>query len=444
MLEENDVQALLQKILGFSKATQTEVLFSGTDRSLTRFANNYIHQHVAETNQSVSVRAVLGNKIGVASTNKLDNDSLREVVNRAMTIASVQPENPQFKSLPEPQPLTPVNGYSERTAAFGPEERAAGVKVIVSRAVEKGLEAAGAFETAVQQIAVANSLGVFANHVGTEAEFHAVVMADAGGSGFTQRVSMDARTFDFEALAKEAVEKAEKSRNPVEAPVGEYCVVLDSYAVGEMLQYLAFMGLSAQAVQEERSFMNGHFGEQIAANSVTIYDDAFDPAGLPMAFDFEGVPKKRVSMIKQGVAHAVVYDSFTANREGKENTGHALPAPNTLGPYPIHLMMEAGEASREDLFKGIERGIYVTRFHYCNVVHPVRTLFTGMTRDGTFLIENGELTKPVKSFRFTQSILETLMAAEAISKQCIQVRDYTTVVAPALRSARFNFTGLTQ
>lgn len=444
MLEEHDVRALLEKVLGFSKASQTEVLFFGTDRSLTRFATNYIHQNVAETNTAVSVRAVLGNKIGVASTNKIDDEALRDVVNRASAIASVQPENPEFKSLPGPQPITSVNGYSERTAAFGPEERARGVKVIVDRAVAKGYESAGAFETAIQQVAIANSLGVFAHHLGTEAEFHAVVMADAGGSGYAQRVSMDAGTLDFEALATEAVEKAEKSRNPVELPVGEYRVVLDSYAVGEMLQYLAFMGLSALAVQEERSFMNGHVGEQIAAESVSIYDDAFDPEGLPIGFDFEGVPKQRLAMIERGVARAVPYDSFTANREGKENTGHALPAPNTFGPYPTNLMMAAGNASREDLFKGIERGVYVTRFHYCNIVHPVRTLFTGMTRDGTFLIEDGELTKPVKSFRFTQSILETLSAAEAISHQRVQVRDYTTVVVPALRSGKFNFTGLTQ
>jgi len=444
MLEENEVRTLLEKVLGFSKATQTEVLFFGTDRSLTRFANSYIHQNVAETNTAVSVRAVLGNRIGVASTNKIDDDSLRDVVNRAVAIASVQPENPEFKSLPGPQPITLVNGYSAGTAAFGPEERANGVKIIVDRAVAKGYESAGAFETAVQQVVVANSLGVFANHIGTEAELHAVVMADAGGSGYAQRVSMDVGAFDFEALATEAVEKAAKSRNPIEAPIGEYRVVLDSYAVGEMLQYLAFMGLSAQAVQEERSFMNGHFGEKIAAESVTIYDDAFDPEGLPMGFDFEGAPKHRLALIDQGVAHAVPYDSFTANREGKENTGHALPSPNTFGPYPANLMMAAGAASREDLFKGIERGVYVTRFHYCNVVHPVRTLFTGMTRDGTFLIEHGELTRPLKNFRFTQSILETLTAAEAISKQRIQVRDYTTVVAPALRSGKFNFTGLTQ
>jgi len=165
---------------------------------------------------------------------------------------------------------------------------------------------------------------------------------------------------------------------------------------------------------------------------------------LPIGFDFEGVPKQRLAMIERGVARAVVYDSFTANREGKTNTGHALPAPNTFGPYPTNLMMAAGEASREDLFKGIERGVYVTRFHYCNIVHPVRTLFTGMTRDGTFLIEHGELTTPVKSFRFTQSILETLTAVEAIGKQRVQVRDYTTVVVPAIRSGKFNFTGLTQ
>jgi PmbA protein len=444
MLEENDVRALLEKVLGFSKASQTEVLFFGTERSLTRFANNSIHQNVAESNTAVSVRAVLGNKIGVASTNKIDDESLRDVVNRAIAIASVQPENPEFKSLPGPQPITPVNGYSERTAAFGPEERARGVKVIVDRAIAKGYESAGAFETAIQQVAVANSLGIFANHIGTEAEFHTVVMADAGGSGYAQRASMDAGMFDFEALASEAVEKAWKSRNPIELPIGEYRVVLDSYAVGEMLQYLAFMGLSALAMQEERSFMNGHFGEQIAAESVSIYDDAFDSEGLPMGFDFEGVPKQRLPMIERGIARAVPYDSFTANREGKPNTGHALPAPNTLGPYPVNLMMAAGEASRDDLFKGIERGIYVTRFHYCNIVHPVQTLFTGMTRDGTFLIEHGELTRPVKNFRFTQSILETLSAVEAISKRRIQVRDYTTVVAPALRSGVFNFTGLTQ
>jgi len=168
------------------------------------------------------------------------------------------------------------------------------------------------------------------------------------------------------------------------------------------------MGLSATAVQEERSFMNGQFGKQLADPRVTIYDDGHDPAGLPQAFDYEGMPKKRAVMFDSGIANAVVYDSFTAAREGVPNTGHALPAPNPWGTLPLNTMMEAGDSTLEELIRGIDHGIYVTRFHYTNIVHPVKTLFTGMTRDGTFLIDHGELASPVKNFRFTQSILDAL------------------------------------
>jgi len=444
MRDEKDFRALAHKILSLSTAQQTEVLILGTESALTRFANNHIHQNVAETNVAVSVRAVLGKKIGVARTNRLDDTSLQRVVESAIAIASVQHEDPDFHSLPEPAPITPVNGFSENTASVTPEQRAAGVKVIVDRARERGLEAAGAFETSVYHIAVANSLGIFAYQPRTEAEFHAVIMADNGGSGWTQRVSMDAATFDFEAMAREAMEKAERSRNPIELAIGEYPVVLDTYAVGEMLEMLAFMGVGANAVEEQRSWLNACIGQKIAPDIVTIYDDATDPLGLPSAFDYEGVPKQWVIIIDHGVAKGPVYDSYTAYKEGKPNTGHALPAPNTMGPYPEHLMMAPGTASREDLFKGIERGIYVTRFHYTNIVHPVQTIFTGMTRDGTFLIEHGEITRPVKSFRFTQSILEVLASVEALSHERLQSRDYVNVVAPALRAARFNFTGTTQ
>ena len=244
-------------------------------------------------------------------------------------------------------------------------------------------------------------------------------------------------------MAREAVEKAERSRNPVDIPLGEYQVVLDAYAVGEMLQTLAFMGLGAMAVQEERSFMNGQFGKLLVHPRVTIYDDGHDPATWSQAFDYEGVAKQKVVMIDHGVANAVVYDSLTAQREGKENTGHALPAPNSEGPLPLNLVMEAGEASIDDLIKGVEKGLYVTRFHYTNTVHPVKTLFTGMTRDGTFLIEHGELTRPVKNLRFTQSILEALRGVQDIGRERVQFIEYLPAVAPALRIERFHFTGIT-
>ncbi len=441
--DEASVRTLLQKVLSYSQAEQTEVAYLGTESALTRFATNHIHQNVAESNAELRVRAVVGQRTGVAATNRLDDESLRRVTEQALEIVRIQPVNPEFHSLPAPQPILPASGYSERTAQFTPEERARQVGIIVGLAKERGLESAGAFSTTVHSTAIANSLGIFAYEPRTEAECHAVVMADERGSGYTQRMATNVSILDFEAMAHEAVEKAQRSRNPIDIPLGEYPVVLDAYAVAEMLENLAFMGFSALAVQEERSFMNGQFGKQLVEPRVTICDDGHDPSGLPQAFDYEGVPKQRVVMIDRGVANAVVYDSFTAAREGKPNTGHALPAPNSEGPLPLHTMMEAGDASIEELIKGVDRGIYVTRFHYTNTVHPIKTLFTGMTRDGTFLIEHGELTRPVKNLRFTQSILDVLREVQAIGRERVQSAGYMTVVAPALRAARFNFTGIT-
>ncbi|HEY7833640.1 MAG TPA: TldD/PmbA family protein, partial [Ktedonobacterales bacterium] len=410
--DEGEVRALCARVLELAAAggaTQAEVLWSATNSALTRFAVNTIHQNVAEANEQISLRVVLGNKIGVIGGNQLDEAALQDIVRRAIASASVQPDNPEFRSLPGPEPIAPAPGaFSQDTANYGPEQRAEAVRVVIARAAERGFEAAGAFETANSQVAVANSLGVWAFQPHTEAEFHAVVMADGDGSGWAQRVAVDAASLDFEALAREAVEKAERSRHPVALPIGEYETVLDAYAVADLLQNLAFMGLNALALEEERSPFTGRMGQQVAAPGITIYDDGFDPAGLPRGFDYEGAPKRRVALVERGVANAVVYDSFSANKEGKPNTGHALPAPNTFGAYPEHLMLAPGDATREELIRGVERGIYVTRFHYTNIVHPVRTLFTGMTRDGTFLIEHGEITQPVKSFRFTQSIWEAL------------------------------------
>ncbi|HXZ03734.1 MAG TPA: TldD/PmbA family protein [Ktedonobacteraceae bacterium] len=441
--DEKSVHALLQKVLGYSHAEQTEVAYLATESALTRFANNFIHQNVAESNHELRVRAVVSKRTGVATTNRLDDQSLQRVVEQALEIARLSPENPEFHSLPGPQPIVPAPGYSESTALYSPEARAESVGIIVRLAKEQGLESAGAFSTEMSQVAVANSLGIFAYEPRTESECHAVVMADAMGSGFTQRLVTDATTIDFEAMAREAVEKAWRSRNPIDCPIGEYPVVLDTYATADMLQNLIFMGLSATAVQEERSFMNGQFGKQLVSPLVTIYDDGHDPAGLPQAFDYEGMPKQRVVMVDHGVANAVVYDSFTAFREGKLDTGHALPAPNPWGPLPLHTMMVAGDASLEELIRGVDRGIYVTRFHYTNTVHPVKTLFTGMTRDGTFLIEHGEMTSPVKNFRFTQSILDVLRDVQAIGSERIQCRDYIPVLAPAISSSNFHFTGVT-
>jgi len=191
--------------------------------------------------------------------------------------------------------------------------------------------------------------------------------------------------------------------------------------------------------------MNGRLGEQIVGENVTLWDDGLDPAGVPMPFDFEGVPKRRVTFFDRGIARDVVYDSFTAGREGKQSTGHALPAPNSYGPMPLHLFLGAGDSDQAGLLAGIDRGLWVTRFHYVNVVQPTKAILTGMTRDGTFLIENGQITRPVHNLRFTQSVLDALSDIQAIGREPMMLQDEVGGThVPALRIGRFSFTSATQ
>jgi predicted Zn-dependent protease len=241
------------------------------------------------------------------------------------------------------------------------------------------------------------------------------------------------------------VDKALKSRHPRELPPGRYPVILEEYAVADIVDMLARLGFGALSVQEGRSFMVDRFGERIMSDAISIWDDGLDPTGLPMPFDFEGVPRQRVDLIKGGVAEAVVYDSYTAGKEGGASTGHALPSPNTFGPIPAHTFMAPGEASKEELLASMERGLWVTRFHYTRPVHPKLVIITGMTRDGTFLVEKGEIAYPIKNLRFTQSYLEALSNVEAVSRETkLQQNWFGGTRVPALKVTEFEFTGATE
>jgi predicted Zn-dependent protease len=444
MLGREHVQHLLEDALRRSPADQTEIVLTAEDSALTRFANSGIHQNVFESDAQVRVRAVVGKRSGVAVSNRLEPEALAQAIETATAIARLQPENPDFPGLPEPQPVEELRPYSEATAAYSPEQRARAVKVVCDLAVEQGLLASGAFSTEAHELAVANSLGLFAYDAGTRAHFTTVVMGD-DSSGYAERAAVDATALDAEALAREAVDKAVRSRGPVAVEPGEYRVVLQPYAVEEMLTYLAYLGLGALAVQEGRSFLGGRLGEQFVAPSIDLWDDGRDPRGLPLAFDYEGVPKQRVPFFERGVARGVVYDRLTAGREGRASTGHALPAPNTHGPLPLNLFLGAGDATDADLLAGVERGIWVTRFWYVNVVHPTQTILTGMTRDGTFLIERGELARPIRNLRFTTSVLDALASVERIGRDPLLIQSWLGgSLVPALRVGRFTFTGATE
>ncbi|MFL5732381.1 MAG: TldD/PmbA family protein [Chloroflexia bacterium] len=440
MLGEQRIKQITDKVLSMSEADQTEVVFFGDTSALTRFANNYIHQNVAEVNTQVNIRMVVGKKIGVSNTNDLSSEGLRKAVEHAATIARFQLENPDFKSLPTAEEQGGVSygtGFVEATAEAAPEMRADGARAICSLSDEKGFKAAGSFSTGAQELGVANSLGLFSYDTFTVSNLLTVVMG-VNSSGYASRTSKDVREIDADEVAREAVGKTERSKDPISVDPGDYTVVLEEYAMGDLVDYLAFMGLSALAVQEERSFLKT--GEKITGSNVTIYDDGYDPRGLPISIDFEGVRKQRVELIKAGVAGEPVYDSYTAGREpGKRSTGHALPAPNIFGPFPSNLFMEGGSTPKEKLAEGIERGIWVTRFHYLGVVHPLLTILTGMTRDGTFLIENGEITRPIKNLRFNQNVLEGWQNTQFASTTMLQKGFIGGSRVPAARIDKFTF-----
>ncbi|MCL4466498.1 MAG: TldD/PmbA family protein [Chloroflexi bacterium] len=444
MIGREKAKEIAQRALEHSQADQTEVLLMGEDSGLTRFSNSYIHQNVAESNADLHVRVVFGKKIGVATTNDLSQGSIRRTVDEASRIARLQPENPDFVSLPGPKPASEGKGYSPATAEATPEDRAEVALLVCRRALQAGASAAGAFSTGTYELAVHNSLGVEAYAATTVADFSSVVTAD-DGSGYSAQVAVDWREIATESLAEEAVEGALRGRNATGLEPGEYEVVLSHYAVVDILDNLGYEGLGATPYQEDRSFMSGKLGQRLAGENVSLWDDGQDPTGLPLPFDYEGVPKQKVMFFNQGTAEGVAYDSYTAHKVGRQSTGHALPAPNPGGPLPLNMFMQAGDSSLDDLVRSLRHGLLVTRFWYTRTVHPITMHFTGMTRDGTFLVENGQIVRPVRNLRFTQSYLEALRNVEAISKETKLLRDQLGGCrVPAIKVKSWNFTGVSE
>jgi predicted Zn-dependent protease len=266
-------------------------------------------------------------------------------------------------------------------------------------------------------------------------------MVTAGtGTGWAERHAPAVGGLDVSVAAREAVDKALAARDPEAVEPGEYPVVLLPCAVEDMLRTLGWMGMGALSVQEQRSWMTGHLGGKVAGSNVSIWDDAADPRGFVRPFDAEGVARRRVDILKGGVAVGPVYDSLTAHNEGRKSTGHASSALGNWGPVPASLVMAPGGASVDELLAAMGRGVLVTRFHYTNTIHPVETTFTGMTRDGTFWVEGGKIQRPIKNMRFAQSILGALSEVGAIGRD---LQRFPHCLAPALYIKRFRFTSAT-
>jgi PmbA protein len=424
--------------------SEAEALVLADDSALTRFANSEIHQNVAESSVTINLRVVVGKRVGVASSGRTDEDGLRRLAENAAAIARVVEELDDWAGLPGPTEIRDVAAaYSEATAGATPEFRAEAVRAVIGAADDAGVTAYGSFATGTESVAVANSAGARASGTRTTSQLITVSMGPGGGSGYAESAAVDASTIDAAAIGREASDKAGATANAVSIEPGDYPVVLEEYAVVDLLDMLGYLGFSALAVQEERSFFEPD--KRIGSELVTIVDDGYDPAGLPLWFDFEGVAKQRVTLVDGGVCRGVVYDAQTAARDGVTSTGHGLPAPNPWGPFPLNMLMGPGTSSREELVGGLDRGLLVTRFHYTNPVHPKLAIVTGMTRDGTYLVEGGRVVGPVKNLRYPQSYLAALAGTVAVAKERKTLKGFLGgVVVPALRIDGWTFTGGTE
>lgn len=461
MLTRDQSAATFERVKKHSTSDEIEVLISSGRSELTRFANNTIHQHVAEEQSVVSVRAVIGQKTARATTNKLDDDSLRRVVASAEALARVQHPDPDLpsmagKEVAEGGPPAPSRAF-ETTAALTPDDRAVGVEKIVGVAQKNGLTAAGIFSSGQSAEALLNSNGLFAWHEQTSAEV-SVTMMGGDASGWQKANSPDVQKLDPVALAETAARKALESAAPLEIPPGKYTVVLEPAAVLDLVGFM-FYDFGGMALLEQRSFLNNRLGGRIFGENVTIYDDVYHPLQSGAPFDGEGVRRRRVQLVVKGAVKNLVYARATAEKMKRselavqagriESTGHGFPLPNEMGEAPMNIVFDSGPAAStqtvERMIAGTERGILVTRLWYIREVDPYEKILTGMTRDGTFLIENGKLKHGVRNFRFNQGLVHMLSSVEAMSAPVrTSGEESFDMVVPAMKVRDFNFTEVTK
>lgn len=467
MLTRDQAVEIFDRIKKRSTADEVEVLFSGGRFALTRFANNTIHQNVAEENSVVSMRAAFGGRTARASTNKFDDDSLQRVVEAAENLAKVQHPDPDLLPMPDAQEAAGCAGgsaratpaipsrYFEMTASITPEQRAEGVKKIVGVAQRHNLTTAGVFSRAESCEGIFNSRGLSDWHTQTLAEISITMLAE-DSSGWQKANSPDVANLDPLALAETAAKKAADSARPREIPAGKYTVILEPAAVLDIVGFM-FWDYSGVAILDQRSFLTGRMGTKLFGDNISIWDDVGHLLQTGAPFDGEGVRRERIGLVENGTVKRVVFARATAERvkrsEYREKagpiaaTGHGFPLPNEMGEMPLNIVF-AGPSdpqSVEQMIASTERGVLVTRLWYIREVDPYEKMLTGMTRDGTFLVEDGRVRGGVRNFRFNESLIHMLSNVEAMSEPVRSCGEESfDMVVPAMKVREFNFTEVTK
>jgi PmbA protein len=437
---------------------QAEVMLFAEDSALTRYWNSTIHQNIQRHDLLISVRVIADGGVGQAYTSSVGPDALRLAGQHALQIARARRGTGQFQFSPGGE-VASLPTYFDATAACGPDQRAAAVGLMAAVAARAGLVIHGSFLIEQSEMAVVNTTGAEQYALFTIAGIRVAAASAAGDTGFAEGISRDVTQLQAEELAQRATGKCRLNRQRQSLPPGEYVTILEEIAVADLVRFLGTLGLNGQAVLEGRSFATGHLGEQLVDPRITLRDDPWDPRGLPMPFDPEGTPKRPLTLIDRGVIRQVVYDNFTAAQTGTHSTGHgAPPDPEAMMDYPAptNMFLEGGDTSLEEMIASTERGVLVTSLHYTNSPDPRRVVVTGMTRDGTYLVENGQITRALHNQRIQQSVLEMLNNVIAIGRKLQLHRDWwggggismqhgvigaCAHHVPALKVGRFRFIG---
>lgn len=423
--------------------SQIEATVGAHADALTRFANNAIHQNVAGRTSYLSVRAVLDGRTARATTNRLDEASVRSVVEQAVAITRAQAPDPGLLPLDAKRAVPEVDRYFDSTARAEPSDRARAVAEVIGGVEAGGFNSAGIFATNRSVVALLNTRGALAYHAETMAQFAITVMGE-DSSGWAKASSCCLLDLDHRRLAARAAEKARASCRPRELPPGRYTVILEPAAVLDLVGQM-FGDFSATALREGRSFLAGRIGKKIFGDNVTIYDDVFHPMQAGAPFDGEGVPRKRLTLVDKGYVREIPYCRQAAHEAGAEPTGHGFPLPNEIGEAPVNIVVAGGDTSLEQMIASTGRGILVTRLWYIREVDPYEKIMTGMTRDGTFLIEDGEVACGLRNFRFNQSLIEMLQNVELLSPAArTSGEEAMDMVVPAMKVRDFHFTEVTR
>jgi predicted Zn-dependent protease len=440
-ISREEAQRIVERALSFSRADQARVNLSSSDTGNTRFAQNQMSTSGDSTNANLSITSALGTRVASATTNIFTDDALRRVVETSEQLARLVPENEEYVGELGPQTYPENDQYFESTGELAPERRAQAIAAVTEQAAARNLISTGFLIHEAASDAVGTSEGLFAYGTRTRANFTTTVRtADGTGSGWAGTSTHDFDDLDTRALGERAVEKAMRSQNPRAVEPGRWTVVMEPTTVGNMVG-LMMNQLSARSADEGRSFFSAtgggnKIGEQFVDSRVNIFSDPGDPRTLSPTFDGEGLPNRRMVWVENGVLRNLNYSRYWAQRQSVEPSG-----------FPSGWYMSGGDSTMDDMIASTERGLLLTRFWYIRGVDPRTILFTGLTRDGTFLIENGEISHPVKNFRWNESPIFMLnnieMMGEPVRISASESSGLTdAVVVPPLKVRDFTFTSL--